>query len=584
MTANYQSFSATSRVTVGAGGSGSDFSSSSQTQGMVLEKTLVEMPGYDILSGDSAQLGFVEWLPGGHFVLSTLACGARSEAHGTWVFRPDGSLVQERHGCRDSLAPGADSAGLGLALHVWNFSPRIAQVSATQFVRGGAGWGVSWRYPPMLYEVHSSSVELVNKPFSLVMGDSDPPALYNISEGPVFEPFAVAENRLVAYVFDDSRFGGQPVSYYNAMYSLPDFKLLKKWDSFDGGDLQPVVGVKDYIVATHRKSSGRAVNVYRVVGNDLIFVQKVLDSPGVTYSRDSTNPDRIALREFTSSGTAKVHVYTVGANGLTETGVEAISDQRLQTKGFAIAGNRFAKSFCGDKGCGVEVFENGSKIASAVLPDEHNRPGHDVVAPASNVQSIAFSGDGTRLVVVTYYGAYLYKIGGASSTSPSGCATNPLDPACNPGGDTTILPQLPGQSFTITMSTTSATTPPSVLIRLANILSVSGSNMNISIFGRPYSVDLSHSQILGFNWRPAPLSTFLPGRFVNVWGTLDTVTSTLIHSITVRNPFPVVALGFGSGSGAGQVAGATTSVMSPLQQVLDSLRQVLEALQARLAK
>ena len=165
---------------------------------------------------------------------------------------------------------------------------------------------------------------------------------------------------------------------------------------------------------------------------------------------------------------------------------------------------------------------------------------------------------------------HIYKFGGPS-------ISDPLVPI---GPSTSTISQIPGQSLTI--NTTS--TPATILIRMANILSVSPTSLSISIFGHTYTVDASHANIYSMRWTAIPLSSFSPGFYVNVWGTLDPQDSTLIHAINIRNPLPPGTQTSNPTVNPFTAPAQTSASTAATQSQLNALQEALRALQLRLGR
>ena len=395
ITARYQSYTGTASVSVT---SGNNKSTTTPQGGLRLDKILIEMPGWDNFRGNSSGLGLVEWL-GGRFIVSGGSCHQNSEDHGTWVFQENGALIQERHFCEDALASGEDADELDLWSHMWGISPKIIAINNNQFVRQGSRSG--WNYSPILYEIENSSVSLIAKVFDIIADpekSDNPPRSYNKEDAPLIEDVARTDNMLIA-VRENK----------NILYSLPNLTRVKEWSL----EVHPIVGIGEYLIGWKRAGGKTTTNVYRLNNNELVFVQTLFNTRPVglqEYSRDPSNPNRIAVKE----GANKARVYTVGSTGLTETGI--VTDIE---SGFAIFGNSVAKS----KDSKLEIYSGNTKTASVVLPDEDMGNGSSRPAPDAN--GMSFNATGSGLVVVNPYGAYLYALTAGSQT-PQPLPSNPF--------------------------------------------------------------------------------------------------------------------------------------------------------------
>jgi hypothetical protein len=229
---------------------------------------------------------------------------------------------------------------------------------------------------------------------------------------------------------------------------------------------------------------------------------------------------------------------------------------------------------------GFSVLKNGQEIDKIRFP-KGGRAVNIVVSPTGHIAAnVTFTEEGRRTA------AYLYRLGGV--TPPTDSPFPPSGPTEPPSGI------IPGQLLEITYPSATSTNP-NILIRFATLNSVTQGNMNLSIYDQPYSVNTQNAQFYRFNYAPAALSEFVPGSFVNIFGTLDIDTGTSINASVVRNPLPAGAAPTGgapttpfpdNATGANTVPAPTTPAptTAATQNTLNSLEQLLLNLQQRFAQ
>jgi len=74
-----------------------------------------------------------------------------------------------------------------------------------------------------------------------------------------------------------------------------------------------------------------------------------------------------------------------------------------------------------------------------------------------------------------------------------------------------------------------------ILIKAAEVTTVTNNYLTIKIFGIDYNVDVSKAKILRYQWTGAELDDFSVGDIVNIYGFLNQDDLHLIHAQTVRN-------------------------------------------------
>jgi hypothetical protein len=588
--------------------------------------TRLDIPtGYDSAFG---HLPFqnVTWIPDGTAGYFEVAgnCASRGgnpraefERGGMWVFDENGRFLDQRDVCFDTSDRTWGCFEAGGCANGFKIQP----VGNGQFIRdlGTKEYGPD--RSPVLYEIKNGKVNKLNQLFYNTF--SNEVSGSRNDDGEVTH-VAYANGKMIAVKKTEQQEFPFRRLFSNVVYSIPEMGKLAEFSNPPpacprGGcsgsppaaipHYYPIFGVGEYFVASQGHFWKGPHEIYRMPSSaELLSGQRPekvgeIDSGTlVHFAYDTRDISRVALL-FKSRGVATaegtVEIYKATANGLaleqTIDDVDAWGDG-LSTKdfhnAFAFSGEYLAYKTCDGRHCELVVRKGSEELSVEPIPltisgDRNHR----------QIKAIEISPTGKIMVSSREFQSdvsdelYVYQIREVTGqpTTPTGPGFPPTGPGFPPTGPGVPPPgTIPGQLLEIGFPGTSPA--PTILIRFGTINSVTQGNMNISIYNQPYSVNTQNAQLLRDNRSQAALSEFVPGRFVNVFGTLDTDTGTNINASIVRNPLPAAAFPTGTGTAAtpsnvtAPTTVAPTNLNTATQNTLGNLEQILLDLQQRFAR
>ncbi len=384
-----------------------------------LTKTLLTMPGQGYFTNDDVPLDGARYLSGGYFVVASYCSGkSGSNKKGLWVFTTSGSLVGTRDACRDA---GED--GNGSTAHAWGVVPNTQPTGAMTFVKE---MGPNNDRPPLSYEVSAGGVDFVSRAWTA----PGPGGRSGSGSGGVENVAAIPGYAVAVEDGDD------------VLYSLPN------WSKLDDMTQRfiPITGVGNFIVGTPSPGNGDLV-VYKVSHNNLQFVGKKDTNirPVAATIDAASNGTKVGFL-FINDGSKGNHVdvYSVSDSGLAlAKTVKLPSTATFASTGWqgalAISGNYTAFVDCGLPAlplppngandfsnaakCGLAVMNGSTTLSVERLPyattigASSSATPEQTLPPALNGIAITPSG---AILATSFYGAYLYQIGGASTGIPTG--------------------------------------------------------------------------------------------------------------------------------------------------------------------
>jgi hypothetical protein len=368
---------------------------------------------------------------------------------------------------------------------------------------------------------------------------------------------------------------------------------LSDWENVGISPVKSFFSLGDYLIGrADARLVSSPLHVYKMQNGQVSDVGELPGNVRVTlvgHTYDfSKSPTQLVIYDggLQASGQhtpPRLIWYKVGSSGLELVKEMSLSSDFSETNGypgrFAVWGDYLIRyPILSDKGTiiGKATGSTFTKVQTVLLPNGGN-PSVILASSGGYVAIAAYNAQGTPSAQNSTgwrSQVHIYKFGGASTSTPS---VPPFPPA--PSSSST-LSQIPGQTLTINTSVTPAT----ILARMANVLSVSSTSLSIEILGHIYTVDASKAKIYTMNWTLIPLSSFSAGSYVNVWGTLDPTNPSLIHAVNIRSSLPAT-LSAGTSQATSFVAPAQSAASTgDTQRQLNTLQEMLRALQLRLAQ